>query len=1025
MDVPGARRLSKLSEAAYISNDELNAHGSWLRAVVDTFALDPGELIDPCADDYSDDRLYVRPFLRLADGYRVILPLDLAITIRFHLLRFASQEGQLEEMGERWREASLRRFKRLLPPASSLAELERSPLMDRYLVQIDDKRDVHVIVATDPLVDWQREVWGSYDTRATLERIHDLMSPVARKRYSSAEELLHLVITDSPGRGAFWGVPNVENADPMLIARADDLEVLLHQEPDGLLGLLLFAQAIDNRPGQSMSTDILDEYSAYVDRQKSFYFSDEKPANFTTFQTGGGLVPRLKFSSETDRHGVVLPTPNGRIVEVQRRYEQDAQEISITTPNSRYIGCVVEFDDKIVFVTIDPPDAELGGVALDLMDCVAYWVRECAILAGAKASADKIELILALSDPQSWKKVSGWSTTEPGVRIVQSPSGYTIEFTETFVALLQERTNSAERELVAELLTNLFDIAGADLASTLQAIAPTGSKRMVNVFRQDRSPDMLDKRLPRPLTGHDQVDAQLLDQLGEWLRSSTGGGFSIGALDNKDGVRALNAAVAHLFNHLEAEISAYDPVKLLGFLVAQNESLVHSAKLSAVILSSRLACFGEQSHTVAQLVQERKDAAAAHRANRFLIEYVAAQPPTGTREMSVLDYYRILCVAGEITERATISDFLHYELADFQISILESGRLGVSREQLVLKAMETYASNAGTRAVRDALDGEVRRSNDGFDFADFVVRSDLPMRAEFGFTLAELREVCGGLLDIATADQVTRINRSTAVRKIAGERGMSEDSVNAVLSGMTLKQRPAFLDIGPDAWPWRFNRDMSYIRRPLVLQGDQLVFGFRSVYKLGVYWTDMLISGRLQGRAKTIEMQQFISEARGKVNDGFARSVATHLQLLGMATRVSVKKVGKHRIVDSTGQDLGDIDILAADPKTRTIVAVEAKDFEIARTPAEIANELEKLFLGRKGKKSTIELHARRLDWLSRHVEDAIESLGQECRADDWRIVAAVVTSDPLITPLVRSSSIPVIPFEDLTLDSLGVSSMD
>ena len=41
------------------------------------------------------------------------------------------------------------------------------------------------------------------------------------------------------------------------------------------------------------------------------------------------------------------------------------------------------------------------------------------------------------------------------------------------------------------------------------------------------------------------------------------------------------------------------------------------------------------------------------------------------------------------------------------------------------------------------------------------------------------------------------------------------------------------MSIGPDALPWRFNRDMSYVRRPLVLQGDELVFGFRSILGTG------------------------------------------------------------------------------------------------------------------------------------------------------------------------------------------------
>lgn len=1021
MDVPGAARLKELTDSTFISNEELDSHSKWLRVVIDTFALDPGQLIGPCGADYTDDRLYITPFLRLADGYRVILPLDLAITIRFHLLRFALQEDQLDELGKHWREAAFRRFERLIPHQTSLVELERSDTVTRYLVEIDENRDLHVIVATDPLVDWQPEVWGLFDTRAALERLSDLISTGARRSYSSADELLHLVIVDSPGRAAFWGIPNVSDADPVLIARSNDLEVILHQEPDGVLGLLLFAQAINNRSGRSMSTDILDEFSSYADRKKSFYLSDGRPADFTVFQTGDGLEARLKFVYETDRHGVIAPLPSAPIVQVQRRYEQDQPEVFVTLPNRSYIGYVVELDNQTIFLRFDLKGAEFVGIEPDLLDCVAYWVRECSILTRARASKDTTELVLTLSDPNSWRTVNDWSTTGPTVQAVQTENGYELEFTNVFVAQLQEHSNIAERALVAALLTNLFGVSSADLTPTVDDVAPVGPKRMITIFGQDRAPDMLAVNLPLALTGHDQISAQLLDQLGEWLRSPSGGNYPIGPFTGEERVQTLNVAVTHLFELLENEIALYDQRILIDFLVLQNESLLYNAKFNTMVLRSRLACFGEQSHTVSELVQDRKDIATAHRANRFLIEYVAAQPPAGSRTMATLDYYRVLNIASEIIERATTSDFLNYKLADFQVSILESGRLGVSREEPVAVAMETYAINSGKRSVRDALESEVGNDGDEFDSADFIARSEQPMRAEFGFTLNELREVCGGLLDLATADEVTHIDRSLAIDKISKKRNLSANIVSTIFSRITLTQRSSFLSINQDAYPWRFNRDMSYLRRPLVHQNDELVFGYRSIYRLGIYWADGLLSGRLQGRATTTAMQQFISEARGKINDDFARSVSSRLQHLGMMTKLSVNKVGKQRIVDSTGMDLGDIDVLAAHAETRCIIAVEAKDFEIARTPAEIKNELEKLFYGKNNKKSTIELHGRRVDWLKQNLGETILSLKQDGDPSEWQVVGMIVTSDPLLTPLVRPSPILVVPFEDLGLETLSL----
>jgi hypothetical protein len=1021
VDVPSATRLKELSQAAFISNGELDARGEWLRMVVDTFAIDPTELIDPCADDIMDDRLYETPFLRLPDGYRVALPLDLLITIRFHLLRFAQQAGVLDELGRRWRAAAFRRVMRQLPRGLSPVLLEEDSVMSRYLLTIDDEFDLHILVATDPLVDWQLDVWGVYDTHAALDRLRRLMEPSVRQTYSAATTLLHLVITDSPGCNAFWGIPNVDDGDPVLISHSDDLEVMLHHEADGPLGLLLFAEAIDRRPGESMSTSILDEYCAYFDNERSFYFSDDAPPTFMVFQTGDALHPRARYFAETDRHGVIPPAQERVIVQARRLYDRDAPEIFAMEPGSSIVGHVVELGSQSVFVTIDLSEIELIGVEGNLIECVSYWVRECAIRTGIQVDTETTEILLKVGDPEAWKQGGVLSGSEPAVRATPNAAGFTFELTETFVALLQEAANTAERDLVSELLKTLFKVVQPDLESTLNAVIPLGSKRMLSAFNQNADPDMLATRLPPPLTGHDQITAQLLDELGEWLRSPSGGNLPIAVLRGKDRVKTLNSAVAHLFSLLETEIAEYDSQLVLEYLIGQNEALIHGIKFNAMMLTSRLACFGEQSHTVTELVDHRKNSATAHRSNRFLIEYVAAQPPGGKQALTVRNYYRLMSIAKEIIARATASDFLHYDLADFQVSILESGRLGLNRDEPVTAAMDTYAAASGLRSVQAAQSPEIVET-DEFDVNEFVERSADAMRAEFGFTFIELRDVCGGLLDLATADQVTRIDRSTAVSEIVTDRGIAEEVVNAVLDGITLTRRASFLEIKEDALPWRFNRNMSYVRRPLVAQGNELVFGFRSIYRLGPYWLDNLLSGRLQGRANTIEMRRCISEARGRINDAFARSVAGRLRELEMATRLSVKKVGKRRIVDADGHDLGDIDVLAYHSATKSILAVEAKDFEIARTPAEIANELQKLFEGKNAKRSTVELHRRRVEWLRNNVADVAEAMGVELGGGPCEVIGVVVTSDPLITPLVASSPFPVIPFDDLALETLGAT---
>ncbi|MFZ2240183.1 MAG: hypothetical protein WAV90_11630 [Gordonia amarae] len=480
MHIPGANGLRRLEQATFISNAELDAYGSWLRTVVDTFALDPGELTEPCTDDITDDRLYVSPFLRLDDGYRVILPLDLALTIRFHLLSLAQKSGQLNEIGQRWRDSTFRRLMNLIPSKVAVTCIEENRTMTRYIAEIDSKRHLHIAVATDPLTDWDHDVWGSYDTRETLAQLEVFSTPAVRTTYSNAEELVHLILNDSPGRSAFWGTPNINGSDPMLIGRADDIEVILHQEPDGLLGLLLFGQAVDRRPGWSISTDILDEFSSYIDHDKSFYLSDDYTPTGVMFETGDGLIPALKLYEETDRHGVVIPAPDRPIVQVSRRYPRDAPEIYFTEPSSPYLGCVIELSGHVVFVTIDPDD-DLPVVALEILDTIVFWIWECAQKLGTALAAPTTEIIIHFGSPSSWQRHGNWSRSRPALITTEHPTGHSLELSETFIALLHDDANTAERELVRTLLETVFKISSGDLADTIDRIAPLGPKRMVHV----------------------------------------------------------------------------------------------------------------------------------------------------------------------------------------------------------------------------------------------------------------------------------------------------------------------------------------------------------------------------------------------------------------------------------------------------------------------------------------------------------------------------------------------------------------
>ena len=436
-------------------------------------------------------------------------------------------------------------------------------------------------------------------------------------------------------------------------------------------------------------------------------------------------------------------------------------------------------------------------------------------------------------------------------------------------------------------------------------------------------------------------------------------------------------------------------------------------------MESKIACFGENSSMPTELDRDYDEFVHAQRANRFLIEYVAACPPAGDCKINNLDYLRLLAISDEIIIKGTISDLLHRGLANYQVSILESGRLGISSDVPIEVAMRDYGIHSIEQLIRSVQGKEGYSDLTNFDLQDFVNKSEPVMRKEFGFSFNELRNVCGALLDLNTADKSIRIDRDEAVTRIADTRNMSLELVSVILDSISLFQRPNFFHKRDD-WPWGFNRDMSYTRRPVVRQGNDIVFGFRSIHNLVRFWVTTLLSGRFLSQAKTEEMKQLISKTRSQINNAFAREVSLRLNHLGIETKIAIEKFGGRRIVGVSGEKLGDIDILGVHEPSKTIVAIEAKDFEVSRTPSELANEVGKLFGGKSKKKSTVEKHERRLEWLREHLDKVVAEFG----IDDslgWKVRGFIVTSEQLVTPMMRSSSLPVLTINDLDLSALGL----
>ena len=244
------------------------------------------------------------------------------------------------------------------------------------------------------------------------------------------------------------------------------------------------------------------------------------------------------------------------------------------------------------------------------------------------------------------------------------------------------------------------------------------------------------------------------------------------------------------------------------------------------------------------------------------------------------------------------------------------------------------------------------------------------------------------------------------------------EKVLSALRLLTLEKRSDFLNPGAplnksNVYAWRFNRPLSYLRRPFVgcvKEGSHTVmWGPRHVHAATGYLATLCTSGRL--RAQSPEMLELMGKFNHYDGEAFNNKVADlFVKRFNPYVR---RRVTKIKTDSGNAIPPGDIDVLAADKKRKVLYVVECKDLALARTPADLSNELLNLFVGQGGRKSTMAKYEARVEWVMRNKGQVTKWLGCE-RNMNWQIVPWIVVSDDLFTPYLRKSKMSVLSFRQL-----------
>lgn len=1059
VEVPPAPRFARLKVAVTFTPEDLSAViGDISPEVLNPLVIDAGKL-GPYDDSQGmgNDRMYSRPLLRVKEQLLVVLPSGLLVALRHRLITRALDLGLEATLARNYLLSVEKEVEKCLTSMrfeQLTAELGEEPAWaHETLWTFDVDKVAHILVTIDDFVGYQAsEVFGYWklDWKDQIENRLLRVRELIRSGAEQLEGILQIIVVQGVGRMFSLGLRK-ELSEPgarVLFMSQADLALIARKEAGDPLALWKFSKAGDRLRERSrvMSLSVLDEYALYQANRHNFYFSDRESPDLINITPGSAARIRHEDVIQFDYHGA--PIWRGqKIAEVRRLYPRSCVPIYVREPSSpgRSLGRIeILVEDLALQVWVFQRPAETRSsdlLCFEICEAIAYWVWQISpsisdLATVAAAYVRQIGIEVTLQESENWAWCTGETNTGDWLEAVALGDGIvSLKVGSGAARAFLGADNAGERQLVFGLLKALQDavegLAGIQIELDLPGIvdrhAPLGLKKKIISVEGLTNIELMPGLLPPVRLVQDADVAFLSDDLGPRVSSALQ--LQPGPISSERRVEVLNEIVGALFSQLEATIADLSPEGLLEKFMAQHESLVRESAMDRVVIPTRLACFGTEGDYIEKVTEKAREIIRANLANRFLIEYIAARPPYGMRKLSLDTFDQLMALASEIIDRGMLSDSIRYELANVSLSMLPSGRLGIDREVGYMVGMEEFRkvkSREDIDTAKDRFDRHwsERKLTEEDETPALVTELDRAVNAEFGFTMGEMVHLIfeAETIGFDSRSEPAVMPLDEAVKALQQATNLEPTKIHSVFEALALRARKEFILRGQahEIYPWRFSRELSYVRRPFVIRvangREEILWGIRHLEVCRINFLNLIYSGRL--KAQSIEMKRFIGDMRTKESEAFNDQVADFLQEQeGVIVRRRVKKIGSLRIEDVKGEQLGDVDVLVANPRRRRVFALETKDFELARTPFELANEVAKLL---SGDNSAVAHHQKRVHWLRRHIPEVCKWLSVPEGRGKWRVEALIVVSQRLLSPYIQRSPIRVVTLEELSSSGLG-----
>lgn len=1031
--IPSSEVLNHYSELVVLDGDTFRKYLHYNKYLLNLVTIEFGVEFESDSDNKS---FYTCPFLYNEElGQYILLNAGLLPTaLVYWILTIAKKYGIYKVVMENYNQHIFNECKHYLSNLGHKKILESQMDIElfscngykEYIASVHNNQLMIVMYVYDYGKDYTASTLHSKSETVDNEIIDGRLSYLLSKIEEfgiKKDDVFVTVITNSIGRSISFGFnKNVYSYTPLSVNPFELMCISINEKRNNtFIPRYLMAKSKLNTIDTGLVSE-LNSIELYRENH-SFYMSDDISAGeVTTIFTLGDSIDYIIRAIKKEDKRCVEGTENSTFSEVV--LEDDIRQIYIK-PNCVYrneICYYLMFDCFNLWIkSKDIKDGKQLNLYYMLLDMLSYWLSECRfVLNQIKCFKRTYDIQVVLTDEADQYQLFNNDI---------QPLEQTLEICDSFPVLelwvspesfqyLKCNDNSREKEFIQIVIKHLNKMISGNnkLDLNIEPLFINPMRKKFHFLNYENNPCFKPVLNQDNHFVHGEDEDMLLDEIGEELIRS--GKWYIGVVhDSKQKSDLMHAVVDILFKKLQEEVSILDSKNLLEIFYDDLEKLLYKNVLNHQRYAQDIACYPEREDCILEKINTNNKTSVAL---KFLVEYVAAIPPKGNILIGEGQYERLLAICFLIIDWSYKNDLFYYKIFDTPVEILKSHRVGLKHGEFE----HMYTVNQIARKNQLLSASTYKDAIQWVERKNYLNDIDIVFEKEFGYTLKQLVDFVEGLNEYSKTQKgdtvfVAKINEIIEYLT-ANYLELKKDRITLILESVSLKQRETYLPApkpykDEDVYPWRFNRELSFVRRPILIRDDEMIWGNRQLSHMILFVLDLIDDGKL--KTKSNEMKSLIGEISNVRGAEFNELVFRKLKSFNAFDVYSnVSKVNRNKIAENKNP-LGDIDVLIIDKQHHKIIAGEVKEFNVSRNPYEMYLEYKKMFENTKKKRCFYDKHSRRVDWCSNHVEDF--KIQYNLEDVEWEVVGLFILDQPLISTEIYHKDIKMLTEKELSVENI------